>query len=163
MLRGFYLSIGCLVAATLLYSESLSRTGRGPARLVAELEAPDVSLPDLPDFSLPELGPPVLVFFVRSPESVARVRDVVADERIVAELPIGFAVREGRIVTTGADAAGHVLTAAGWSDRPLEIFEPAPQLPQWQSRKRDGPDLGALASKSHLTQAEAMAVMNALD
>ena len=56
-----------------------------------------------------------------------------------------------------------MLTAAGWSDRPLEIFEPAPQLPQWQSRKRDGPDLGALASKSHLTQAEAMAVMNALD
>ena len=160
MLRWFYLSIGCLVVSMVIFSETVHRTGREPAALVGSLEAPpEITLPRL---SLPDARPPVLVFLVRTPESVASVRDAVARERLVADLPMGFAVKEGRIVATGTDAAGIVLTAAGWDDRDLELFQPAPQLPVFSNGKK-APGMAGLTKKSHLTQAEAMAVINALN
>lgn len=166
MLRWFYIGVGCVLAASLVYLESVRHTGREPADLVGGV--PELSLPDL----LPtRLGPPVLVVQVATPEAVASVRAVVAPERVVAETPGGFALREGRIVAAGHDETAALLTETGWSDRPLEIHRAEPRRPDDRARgpfaaagprgRRSPAD--ALAHKSHLTRAEAMAVLESLD
>lgn len=57
-------------------------------------------------------GEAVLVIFVDDAAAVAVVRAAVADERIVAESPLGFALREGRIIAAGLDAAEDVAALA---------------------------------------------------
>jgi hypothetical protein len=165
MLRWFYIGLGCLLAATAIYVESIRRTGAEPGRLAGGL--PALALPGL---RLTSAGTPVLVFHLASAEAVAGVRAAVSAERIVAETPAGFALAEGRIVAAGHEATAALLAATGWSDRPLEIHRAEPRLPDYRShgpfpsgtpRGAAGPD--ALAHKSHLTRPEAMAVMERLD
>jgi hypothetical protein len=67
-------------------------------------------------------GESVLVIFVSSAGAVADVRAVVADERIVAESPQAFAVREGRIIADGRESAGDIVSAAGWVERDLKLM-----------------------------------------
>ena len=88
----------------------------------------------------------------------------------MADIGDGFALREGRIVATGHDATAELLMATGWSDRPLEIHRAEPRLPDYRTRGSSNPGQGrtprgpnALAHKSHLSQQEAMAVINSLD
>ncbi|MBW2444813.1 MAG: hypothetical protein JRG83_02685 [Deltaproteobacteria bacterium] len=162
MLRWFYIGLGCLVVASMIYLESVRRTGQEPGALVG-----------MPELALPELrvitgGAPVLVFHVGNPEAVARVRAAVSPERIVAETPSGFALREGRVVSAGHDATATLLTEAGWTDRPLAIHRAEPRLPDYRggiarAGARGGKASNALAHKSHLTQREAMAVIESLD
>ena len=158
VVRWFYVGVACVLVAGALYAESVRRTGREPG---GPIPAPSLAL------RLPGQGAPVLVFQLGHVESVAVVREAVAKERVVAEMPAGFALAEGRIVAAGPDVTAVLLRLAGWSDRPLEIYQPAPVLPDLGGRRRgsrtDGPDLGALARKSHLTRQEAMAVMERLD
>ncbi len=165
MLRWFYIGLGCLVVASVLYLETVHRTGREPAALVGGM--PELTMPEL---RLTSGGTPVLVFQLANPAAVADVRAVVASERVVAETPAGFALKEGRIVASGHEATAALLTATGWSDRPLEIHQAEPRLPDYRSYGRFGTGTSArrggardLAQKSHLSQQEAWAVMNELD
>jgi hypothetical protein len=112
----------------------------------------------------------VLVFQVATAEAVASVRAAVAPERVVAETPGGFALREGRIVAAGHDEIAALLTETGWSDRPLEIHRAEPRLPDYRvrgpfaaERRKPRSPADALAHKSHLDRAEAMAVLESLD
>jgi len=163
VLRWFYIGSGCVFAAGLLYAESVRRTGREPAAMVAEagpLEAPDLSLPGLPTLG----ADPVLVFYVNGPASLGMVRDAVDPLRIVAARADGFALREGRIVAMGPVPTSALLNDTGWGDRPLQIHRPAPRPPAWRphGRATGGTDLNALAHKSHLSRPEAMAVLEQL-
>lgn len=171
VLRWFYIGVGCMLAASLLYVESVRRTGREPAALVAEVGAPTPpAVPDLSPPGLPTLGAePVLVFYVNGPRSLGMVRDAIDPGRIVAARADGFALREGRIVALGPVPTSALLNDAGWGDRPLEIHRPAPRPPSWQhragqppGRAAGGADLNALAHKSHLSRPEAMAVLEQL-
>jgi hypothetical protein len=165
VLRWFYIGVGCVLAASLVYLESVRRTGREPGDWVGE--ASSLSLPELRPA---RQGPPVLVFQVATAEAVASVRAVVAPERVVVETPGGFALREGRIVAAGHDVIATLLTETGWSDRPLEIHRAEPRLPDYRSHGPFAAGAGktrspadALAHKSHLTPAEAMAVLESLE
>jgi len=116
---GFGLGVVCggLAVASLL--------GLRPQALLAEL-----SLPELP--TLEEVGDrirgreTVLVIDVREPERAAAVRASVRDERVVAESPRGFALRERRLVVSSLAEAGSLLGSAGWAGARLQIlrFEP---------------------------------------
>jgi len=167
VLRWFYIGVGCALLAAALYSESVRRTGRGPAehlsRLAAGASARGLVRP---------AGEPVLVLYVGDAAGLTAVREAVAAERVVAEAPRGFALREGRVVALDRDAAAALLDAAGWSDRPLVMHAPRPLAPDYRPRGRSapapdarpgGPDLDALAQKSHLSRIEAMAVIERLD
>lgn len=115
---------------------------------------------------------PVLVFLVGSRSGVESVKRAVAPDRIVAESPDAFALVEGRMVATDAEAASGPLMAAGWADRDVELFV----LP-----KNDGLDRRAgagsaggsddprfarlmeLMNKPTLSYGEAMFVMQAMN
>jgi hypothetical protein len=66
---------------------------------------------------------PVLVIAVGTRESLDAVRRAVAPERIVASAEAGFAVEPRRVVVTGLEDAGDLLSRAGWSDHPVEIVD----------------------------------------
>jgi len=86
-----------------------------------------------PDFaSLPRIfasigstleEPEVLVLVVQGPNELEQIRRSVASDRIVSSSSDAFAVAEGRIVTTRIEAAGPVLSEAGWVDRELEFVD----------------------------------------
>ncbi len=171
MLRWFYIGIGCAVIAALLYSESVRRTGKEPGAHVASLPSAELSMPSLPDLDLPVrgFGGPVQVFYVGHAESLAEVRAAVDPERIIAETPAGFALQEGRIVTLGPEGAAALLAVTDWSSRPIQIHRPDPRLPSYRSHgpfgSGSGKQAGApgdLMGKSHLSRAEANAVMEQL-
>jgi hypothetical protein len=109
----------------------------------------------------------VTVVLVQSPEAVSAVRDSIARERIVAQSPYGFAVREGRIVTLRADAAGELIGSAGWTDARIEIVKPgasdaARSASALGTSGRDA-ELSALRRKPTLTQAEAARALQLLE
>ena len=74
------------------------------------------------ELGLGEYGEPVLVIFVPNAKAVAGVRAAVADERIVAENELAFALREGRIIAAGNDAASEMVSLAGWIGRDLKLM-----------------------------------------
>ena len=117
---------------------------------------------------LGEAAEPILVVFVESPREVARVRAAVADERIAAESPNGFALREGRIIAAGSDAAGELVSAAGWIDRKLELMRARKQSPSRRTAATGEQGIGGLAperlaellSKDTLSYAEASELLD---
>ncbi len=125
-----------------------------------------------PNWSFPQLGgwfgqtatspvrEPVIVLVVETPENVEAMRAAVHPDRIVAEARNSFALDEGRVIAASVETAGESLTAAGWVHRPLEIL--------LQNRRPESPQPASapavnLASKSPLSQAEALRLLNQLD
>jgi len=115
---------------------------------------------------------PVLVFLVRSRRGVERVKAAVDPARIVAETPDAVALVEGRLVATSAPAVSEPFMAAGWADRPVEIFE----LPRSAGPAAGGPHhtaegptndaqrekLVELMNKPTLSRGEALFVLRTL-
>ncbi len=67
--------------------------------------------------------PAVLVLIVRDRNELDQIQRAIAPDRIIASSRDAFAVVEGRIVTTRIEAAGVVLSQAGWVDRELEFLD----------------------------------------
>jgi hypothetical protein len=117
---------------------------------------------------LGEAAEPVLVVFVEGPREVALVRAAVSDERVTAENANGFALREGRIVAAGTDAAGEIVTSAGWIDRKLTLMRARKQSPkqrtavrgQWEASGLAPERLAELLSKDQLSYAEASELLD---
>ena len=107
----------------------------------------------------------VMVVIVRDEATLDAVRAVVSRDRIVAEEPSGFALREGRIVASSHDAVGGLITRAGWTQGRLEIVTPgslsAPRAATGRS-SGDG-ELNALFSKRTLSPAEARRALELLE
>ena len=78
----------------------------------------------------------------------------------MVEAENSFALDEGRVIAASVETAGEAVTAAGWVHRPLEIMlsHRRPESPQ----PAPGPAVN-LASKSLLSQAEALRLLNQLD
>jgi hypothetical protein len=78
-------------------------------------------------------------------------------------------VLEGRIIAAGHAPAEAVLTDAGWSDRPLEIFVPAASPKRRAPKTKEkgsaggGLNLAELKDKPVLTGPEAIAFLRSLD
>ena len=110
---------------------------------------------------------PILVIFVADARAVARVRAAVSEDRVVAEGPGAFALREGRILADGHDAAGEMVSAAGWIDRELKLLRIRKKATPSQKSAagpgqgglRDG-ELAELLSKDTLTYAEATRLLD---
>jgi hypothetical protein len=64
---------------------------------------------------------PILVFVIPQPQNAAKIRSVVASERILWEGDAGFALVGDRVITTSYEEAGEVIMGAGWTDRPIQI------------------------------------------
>ena len=64
----------------------------------------------------------VLVFLVGGKDGVERVRRSVHPSRIVYSSETAVALKEGRIVAAGQDAASLSIMESGWIDREIEIF-----------------------------------------
>ena len=115
--------------------------------------------------SLPD--EPVMVVVVKSPDDVAAVRDVIDPERIVANSLDGFVVREGRVVVASVEAAGPLLSVAGWSEAELEIvkLEARPALRGGSGAGGGEPasGLAALYAKPTLTLDEALLALRLLE
>ena len=106
---------------------------------------------------------PVMVVVVKSKADVAAVREAIDDERVVASTEEGFAVREGRIVVAGVEAAGPLLSQAGWTEAQLEIVKVGarPEPAVGGGAPRAG--IGDLYGKATLTLDEAMRVLQSLE
>lgn len=107
---------------------------------------------------------PVMVVVVKSAADVDKVREAIDDERIVASTGEGFAVREGRIVVAGVEAAGPLLSQAGWTEAKLEIVKVGAR----GAGPSDGgaaprPGLEGLYGKSTLTLDEALRALQSLE
>ncbi len=114
---------------------------------------------------------PVLIFLVGSRQGVETLKRAVDPSRIVAESPDAVALVEGRMVATHADAVAAPLTAAGWTDRKLEILQ-VPRRDPLRGSRREGAGaaddprmqrLNELMSKPTLSYGEALFVMNAMN
>lgn len=152
--NGFMASMGAIIAVGLGLS---FLHGGGSGGAVGAIKR---------ELGLGASGQPVLVIFVDSARAVAVVRAAVEDERIVAETPQGFALREGRIIAANRDAAGEVVSAAGWVDRELQLMRVRKNkdLLQPPSAKKGrgslvDEDLARLAGQETLTRSEAYYVL----
>jgi hypothetical protein len=108
---------------------------------------------------------PVLVIVVERPADLAAVREVIAPERIVANSLDGFVVREGRVVVGSIEAAGPLLSLAGWVEAELEVVHvDARQSPSGASAQARAPGdgLSALYGKATLTLPEAIRALQLL-
>src|SRR5262245_7585551 len=104
---------------------------------------------------LPWLSEPVMIVVV-SAADVENVRDRIDDDRIVASAADGFAVRERWMVVANVEAAGPLLSQAGWTEAELEILKAGP-------RPRGTPSGGAAAGGSTLTLPEALRALQLLE
>jgi hypothetical protein len=112
-------------------------------------------------WSLGDLPEPVLVVVVGDAARLERVRAAIPDERIRTESAGAFAVAGGRIIAESFDAAGPVLTDAGWVDRKVEIV--APGRERAEAGSTAAPDRYAeLLAKPTLTLAEARSALRFL-
>lgn len=115
--------------------------------------------------SLPD--EPVMVVVVKSHEDIAAVRAVVDPERIVANSLDGFAVREGRVVVASVEAAGPLLSVAGWSEAELEIVKlaarPVLRGAAGSGDGGGGSGLAALYAKPTFTLDEALLALQLLE
>jgi hypothetical protein len=152
--------VGLFVAARKMLGPDFSSVPRILASMGSTLEEPEV-----------------LVLVVQGPNELEQIRSSITPDRIVATSRDAFALTEGRIVTTRIEAAGPVLSEAGWVDRELEFLdardvrllstagsgsdgsqsvggEPVPE-----SARRDPSDLSDLYAKDYLTVGEALRVL----
>lgn len=104
----------------------------------------------------------VLVIVVKRPGDLAAVREVIEPERIVANSLDGFAVREGRVVVTSVEAAGPLLSLAGWAEAGLEIVHVEARATPRAADSPGGADLGGLYGKATLTLPEAIRALELL-
>jgi hypothetical protein len=104
---------------------------------------------------------PVMVVVVKGHADLEAVREVIDEERIVANSLDGFVVREGRVVVFSVEAVGPLLRLAGWSDAELEIvkLEARAVLPVSAS----GGERNTLLAKPMLTVDEALRALQLLD
>ena len=70
-------------------------------------------------------------------------------------------------MATSHEAVGRILTTAGWTDRPIEIFDAASMregmgAPEREATPRDA-TIAAYARKPTLNYPEALSLLNALD
>jgi len=115
---------------------------------------------------------PVLVFLVASRRGVERVEAAVDPARIVAATPDAVALVEGRVVATSATAVSEPFMAAGWADRPVELFDlprgdgPADGGPRQEPGTPPDPvqreKLAELMNKPTLSRGEALLVLRSL-
>jgi hypothetical protein len=166
MRNGFIASMGAIIALGLMTSflpgggaeEVADRNGRSPvAATQGEPSTASAERPSLwqsagqvvssiqQQLGLGETAEPVLVVFVESPREVALVRAAVLDARVTAESARGFALREGRIIAAGSDAAGELVMAAGWMDRKLTLMRARKRAPQQRTAARGDGASGGLA------------------
>ena len=110
---------------------------------------------------------PILVIFVADAGAVASVRAAVSDDRVVVEGPRAFALREGRILAAGHDAAGEIVSAGGWIDRELKLLRIRQKAtPSQRSASGSGQgglaagELAELLGKDTLTYAEATRLLD---
>jgi hypothetical protein len=121
--------------------------------------------------------PRVLVLVVQGPNELHQIRRAISPDRVIASSRNAFALAEGRIVTTRIEAAGPVLSDAGWVDRELEFVDArdarllgAPGSaaeaassggadPVPAATQRDPSDLSDLYAKDYLTVGEALRVL----
>jgi hypothetical protein len=121
--------------------------------------------------------PGVLVLVVQGPNQLEQIRRSIAGERVIAASRDAFALAEGRIVTTRIEAAGPVISEAGWVHRELEFVDARDvrllgaagsaaeasreaeedHLPP--AAQRDPSDLSDLYAKDYLTVGEALRVL----
>jgi hypothetical protein len=113
---------------------------------------------------------PVLVFVIPQRENARRVRAAIDPDRIEWQGLEGLALVGGRVIASDLDAAGNVIEAAGWVDRPIQIV----RLENPESRRQDdsldgesGSDrlarLRNLLNKPTLTPTEQMFVLIAMN
>lgn len=109
----------------------------------------------------------VTVILVRDRAAVRSVREVIAEDRILANSLDGFVVREGRIVTSSVEAVSELLALAGWSDAKLELVKPAARSlavgPAPAPPSPRDAEMSALRAKQTLTSAEAERALELLE
>jgi hypothetical protein len=107
---------------------------------------------------------PILVFFVSTPKAVAAVRSIIADDRVLAESPRAFALKEGRIIADSRDSAGDIVSAAGWVNRELKLMSISRKEPVKEPSAEDGGlppgKLAELMQKDTLSYGEAMMLLD---
>jgi hypothetical protein len=112
-------------------------------------------------------APAVLVLLVDDRESVRGVRLAIDPARMVTQSDDGLALRGGRIVATSHDAVGQILATAGWTDRPIEIFDAASMrkssgATESAATSRDA-TIASYARKPTLNYIEALSLLSAMD
>ena len=112
-------------------------------------------------------GEPVIVIIVANPRAVASVRAAVPDDRVVADSPNGFALREGRIIAAEHDSASDLVSAAGWLERKLMLMQVRKKSRSSKTKKGDGDDggldpdlLAELLNKETLSYVEATLLLD---
>jgi hypothetical protein len=113
---------------------------------------------------LPWLSEPVMIVVV-SAADVRKVRELMDDERVVASAADGFAVRERWMVVADVEAAGPLLSQAGWTEAELQILKagPRPRGTPGGGSAAGGSGLEALYGKPTLTLPEALRALQLLE
>ena len=114
---------------------------------------------------------PIEVFLVGSPAGVERMRRVVDPDQIVARTPGAIALKGGRLFAARQGAVGASLSAAGWSDRTLEILVvtardnpgPMPQGPTADGSSERMARLSKLMKQKSLSAGEQLFVLQAMN
>jgi hypothetical protein len=160
--RSSFFALGAAIAGlALLGPEVASRTsGLTPGAWLATSAQPSEAEQEA-----------VLVFLVNEPSVVRALAAGVDRSRVVARSEDALALREGRIVAAGPEAASRLLAEAGWTNRPIELVTPASvRAPWWRGAGEPAPDgeegaldIAELASKPTLTLPEALAALRAME
>ncbi len=143
---------------------SISAVVAGGIVYLLYVSPPGWSIPDLWDLlaktPVAPMVSPVVVMVVGTPENVEVMRRAVNKDRIVARGKNSFALDEGRIIAASVDDAGESVMAAGWVQRPIEIYAP-PRAQQPASSPKGGTT--PLLHAPRLTQAEATHLLNQIE
>ncbi len=123
----------------------------------------------------PEVDP-VLVFMIPQPARLARVRDAIADDRVLWEGAPGFALVSGRIYVHDLRDAGTLIRTGDWVDRPVQIVSLGMDSEGPESFEADAREGGArlsreqrlakirqLVNKPSLTRGEQIFVLQAMN
>ncbi len=120
---------------------------------------------------------PVLVVLVGSDEGVRAVRAAVSSDRVVAETETAFAMIEGRVIASNAEAASQPINQAGWVDREIQMLaipmslSHGPKGPPGQGERGGGSDedrakaqkIAELMKKPTINALEASVLMQHMD
>ncbi len=104
----------------------------------------------------------LLVIVVDGPGSLDVVRRAVSSDRILASSQAGLAIAPQRLVVTALEAAGPLLTRAGWQDRPMEIFDLGRPLREAPAGDQRLARIASLVSKPTLSRGEAYLLLGSL-
>ncbi len=110
----------------------------------------------------------VAVLVVHDKNLLRDLREAIAKHRVVAEGERAFALHEGRIVALGAEDAGPLIGALGWSERSVELIDAAtlggrdPRHLRRSSRPAAHSDLARLSKKKTLSLGEAIRYLDSL-